>query len=75
MSHYLSAKLLIGVIGGGVAGFLWYRFVGCKSGTCPLSSNPYVSVIYGMVMGALIADEAASMSRIRFELKAAEIFR
>lgn len=47
-------KIVIGIIIGGIAGFLWYRFVGCSSGSCPITSNPYSSIIYGAVLGALI---------------------
>lgn len=42
-------------LGGGLAGYLWYRFVGCKSGTCPLTSNAHITVLYGMLMGFLIS--------------------
>ncbi len=38
---------------GAAGGYLWYRFVGCKSGACPITSNPWVSTIYGAVIGAL----------------------
>lgn len=46
---------IIGVVIGGVIGFLYYKLVGCASGTCPITSNPYISTIYGAVMGLLIA--------------------
>jgi hypothetical protein len=29
--------------------------VGCASGACPITSNPWVSTIYGMVMGGLFS--------------------
>jgi len=40
-------------LGGAAAGFGWYYFVGCASGTCPISSNPYISTAYGAVVGVL----------------------
>ncbi len=40
---------------GGVGGFLYYYFIGCASGTCPITSNPYVSTGYGAMMGAIFA--------------------
>ena len=41
---------------GAIAGFLYWRFVGCTSGTCPITSNWYSSVPYGMLFGWLISD-------------------
>jgi len=43
-----------GIIGAG-AGFLLYRFVGCRTGACPLTGNPYVAVILWGVIGAVMA--------------------
>lgn len=51
----MTFRLIIGAVVGGGLGFAYYKFVGCSSGTCPLTSNPIVSTIYGMVVGALIA--------------------
>lgn len=48
-------KLLIGVGLGGAAGFAYYRFVGCSTGACPLTSNPWISTLYGMLLGGLFA--------------------
>jgi len=36
-------------------GFGWYRFFGCSTGTCPLTSNPVISTIYGPVLGVVLA--------------------
>lgn len=47
---------IIGVLAGAVGGFMYYYFVGCQSGTCPITSNPYVSVFYGAFMGYLLLD-------------------
>jgi len=43
------------IVGGGAAGYAYYRFIGCASGACPISSNPYISTIYGAVMGYLMS--------------------
>ena len=44
------------VILGAIAGFLYWRFVGCLSGTCPITSNWYTIVPYGMLLGWLISE-------------------
>ena len=48
-------RIVIGLVVGGVLGFAYYKLVGCSSGACPLTSNPFISTIYGSVLGALLA--------------------
>jgi len=48
-------RLILGVVIGGGLGFAYYKFIGCSTGTCPLTSNPFISTIYGAVLGALVA--------------------
>jgi len=48
-------RIVIGAVVGGGLGFTYYKFVGCSTGTCPLTSNPIISSLYGMVVGALLA--------------------
>lgn len=48
-------KIIIGVAIGGVLGFLYYKFIGCSAGTCPITSNPLNSVLYGAFMGFLFS--------------------
>jgi len=45
---------LIGVIIGGFGGYIYWSKVGCVSGTCPITSSPVMSVIWGMMMGGLL---------------------
>ena len=58
MKYFLKKHILkiIGIPVGGVAGFLYYHFVGCASGTCPITSNPYITVLYGALLGYLFLD-------------------
>jgi LytS/YehU family sensor histidine kinase len=44
----------VGVIVGLLAGYAYYHFVGCNSGTCAITSNPLNSTLYGGVMGGLL---------------------
>ena len=48
-------RIIIEIVLGGGLGFAYYKFVGCPSGTCPLTSNPVISTIYGAVLGVLVA--------------------
>ena len=48
-------KITLGLLVGGLLGFGLYRFVGCSTGTCPITSNPWVSTVFGMVFGAMVA--------------------
>ena len=48
-------RIAIGVVVGGVLGFGWYKLVGCSTGACPLTSNPFISTLYGGIVGALLA--------------------
>ncbi len=54
MSFFIKNKLLfIGLIAGAVGGYLYYHYVGCASGTCPITSRPLNSTLYGAAMGGL----------------------
>lgn len=48
-------RILIGAVVGAGLGFGWYKLVGCSTGTCPLTSHPVVSTLYGMAIGVLVA--------------------
>jgi len=48
--------IIIGAVAGGIVGFLYYRFIGCRSGACIITGNPYISTIYWAVLGGLVAN-------------------
>ena len=51
----LKNKLyFIGALLGGLAGFLYYKYVGCVTGTCAITSNPFRSTIYFAFFGAIL---------------------
>ena len=44
----------IGIVVGAIAGYLYYFYVGCASGTCAITSKPLNSTLYGALMGGLV---------------------
>jgi hypothetical protein len=48
-------RLLIGAAVGAALGFGWHKLVGCSTGACPLTANPFAATLYGMTVGALVA--------------------
>lgn len=51
--YYLD---IIGTVAGGLGGYLYYVFIGCGSGTCPIQSNMLISILFGALIGLLIFD-------------------
>ena len=47
---------LSGVIIGAIGGYIYYIKIGCQSGTCPITSNPVFSILWGAILGFLIFD-------------------
>lgn len=45
----------VGLLLGGIAGYLYWFYVGCNSGTCAITSKAPNSTAYGVLMGGLIA--------------------
>lgn len=47
---------MIGILVGALSGYVYYHYVGCLSGTCPITSNPYRMMLYGAIVGYLLFD-------------------
>lgn len=45
---------LVGILVGGILGYAYYHFIGCTTGSCAITSKPFNSTAYGMVMGYLM---------------------
>lgn len=55
MSFLIKHKLtLLGILAGAAGGYLYYHFIGCTTGTCPITSRPVNSTLYGAMMGWLL---------------------
>lgn len=46
----------MGLVIGAAAGYLYWYYVGCVSGSCAITSSPVNSTLYGSVLGALVAN-------------------
>ena len=53
-------RLFLGLFAGAVVGLIYWKFVGCHSGTCPLTSNPYKTVGIYALMGGLLTYKSGS---------------
>jgi H+/Cl- antiporter ClcA len=51
-SQYL---VIIGVLVGALGGYLYWKNIGCATGTCMITSKPINSSLYGALMGFLVA--------------------
>lgn len=45
---------LTGALIGALSGFLYWKYIGCISGTCVITSKPVNSTIYFAILGALL---------------------
>ena len=45
--------IAIGAVIGLAAGYIYWSEVGCVSGSCPITSSPVNSSLYGAIMGGL----------------------
>lgn len=54
MQTLLKYKITaLGLLMGAIAGYAYYYFVGCASGTCSITSSPVNSTLYGAMMGGI----------------------
>lgn len=56
MSQFIRKHRLaiIASLLGAVAGFLYWFYIGCSSGTCPIQSHWQSSTLYGALLGYLL---------------------
>jgi hypothetical protein len=63
---------LIFTVAGAIGGFLYWKFIGCKSGTCPIKSVWYLTTLWGTAIGYLVGDLINDFVQKRKKKTAAE---
>ena len=53
-------KPFLGITLGAIAGFSYYHYVGCSSGSCAITGNPYMSIVYGGFLGLFLVKSPCS---------------
>jgi hypothetical protein len=58
MKAYLKKHLITIILSaaGGAGGFIYWKYVGCLSGTCIIKSVWYLSTLYGFGLGMLMGN-------------------
>jgi len=54
---------IIGIVAGTIGGFVYWKYVGCLSGTCAIKSNWYLMVPWGALLGFLVGSFAGDIIR------------
>jgi len=49
-----NSLVIVGVLAGALGGYLYWKYVGCLSGTCAITSKPLNSTIYFAIIGGLV---------------------
>lgn len=55
-------EAILYVIGGGVLGFLYWKWHGCMNGMCILQQNKYMSITIGALLGLMVVTSGCSQS-------------
>jgi hypothetical protein len=63
MKEFFKKNLIITIFSaaGAVGGFLYWKFIGCLSGTCVIKSVWYLSTIYGTLLGWILGSLAKDL--------------
>lgn len=60
MNHWMRKNkfALIMLIPGAIGGYLYWRYIGCTTGSCPITSVWYTSSMYGVILGFVLGNLA-----------------
>jgi len=56
MKDFINKNIFVIIfsLAGAIGGFLYWKFIGCQSGTCPIKSVWYLSTLWGVAFGYLL---------------------
>lgn len=46
--------VLLGIAVGAISGYIYWKYVGCLTGNCAITSQPVNSTVYGAIMGGIL---------------------
>jgi hypothetical protein len=56
-------RAFLGIVIGSIAGYLYYHFIGCSSGSCPITGNPFLSSAWGGLLGLFVLNTPCSRNK------------
>ncbi|MEZ5084018.1 MAG: DUF6132 family protein [Bacteroidales bacterium] len=69
-NSFLKRVPLLSIVGlfiGAIGGYIYYSKIGCISGTCAITSNPWMSTLWGAAFGYLVFDMFAKRKKGEIE--------
>lgn len=63
LKKLFSIRMLIGLLVGGILGYAYYHFIGCRGGSCPMWADPVRSTLIGIAFGGILFFDTSSKSR------------
>lgn len=61
---YSRRRMIIGGVIGATLGYVFYITIGCSSGACPITSNPWLTTAYGAWAGWILVTPGKSRKPI-----------
>jgi hypothetical protein len=49
-----NSLVIIGILTGAISGYLYWKYIGCLTGTCAITSKPLNSTVYFAIIGGLV---------------------
>jgi LytS/YehU family sensor histidine kinase len=60
---------ITGTVIGSIGGFIYYRMAGCSTGACVITSNPWLTILWGALLGYLIGSTFRKKQKIYNTMK------